>query len=1253
MQTQSSSDRLLLGIDGFEYRDLYDISRLEGLAARFDDAVRSTDAALFARFAEYRQSIQSGTPHGGLTTVDESKLLIDVARHLGAFVTRMFYLEEETEKLRARTSRETEIVRFKKDIVSKRVTKVTEFFEGESLVDAERVVESLVSQTAVEDDPELALATATHHLFELEKSYPRALAPGATLAPSLDARDRLHSVLNALLGLPQNVLDLTHDGNEGDAADAAVLHRIVDLVVRWTATRWKIGGSDRWNFAGWTAFNLPKPLHFEHLVHLEEVDSNADLLEMRSKIFRRDGFVLTDPRMSTRSITDEAHYCLWCHERKKDSCSSGFVEKDGFYKKNPLSIPLTGCPLDERIGEMNYLRAHGESIASLAVVMIDNPMCPGTGHRICNDCMRSCIFQKQDPVDIPQIETGTLTDVLFLPYGFEIYSLFTRWNPINVQRPVMQAYNGRKILVVGLGPAGYTLAHYLSNEGFGVVGIDALKVEPLPKELVGADGQPPRPVRDVRGELWEKLDERLLAGFGGVSEYGITVRWDKNFLKVIRVALERKANVQIYGGIRFGGTLTVSDAFDRLGFDHIAIAAGAGSPTLVRMKNNLARGIRKASDFLMTLQLQGAFKKDSLANLQIRLPAIVIGGGLTASDTATELAAYYPVQVEKIRERYLTLIGDLGEDAVRSGYDNEELHILNEFLAHGDAVVRERERAAAAGERPDFVSLVRGWGGVTIAYRKSLTDSPAYRLNHEEVDLAMEEGLYYAERMNPVEAVLDPFGHVKAMIFEEQIVEEGKWRGSGRMVELPARSVMVAAGTSPNVIYEKEYPGTFALDEWGQYFRSYRLDVGADGALQLIEAKPRAEAPGFFTSYQHEADPRKLISFYGDNHPVYAGNVVKAMASAKHGYKFVVDLYAAELSQLVPETRASRFDEWRQFVASLDEAFIARVAAVKRLTPTIIEVVVRAPFAAEHFEPGQFYRLQNYEAFAPEIEGNRLTMEGLALTGAWTDRDRGLLSLIILEMGASSRLCAALKIGEPVVVMGPTGTPTEIPENETVLLAGGGLGNAVLFSIAKALKRKQCKVVYFAGYKKGDDVFKEDEIEAGTDQVVWAVDIGSPIPARRPQDMTFVGNIVQAIHAYASGEIMNHEHNSGTHHPIIKLSEVDRVIAIGSDGMMNAVKQARHGILAPYLKESHVGIGSINSPMLCMMKQVCAQCMQRHVDPVTGKETFVFSCFNQDQHLDNVDFLNLRARLRQNTVVEKLSNLWLSRLLSRQPLQMV
>jgi len=64
------------------------------------------------------------------------------------------------------------------------------------------------------------------------------------------------------------------------------------------------------------------------------------------------------------------------------------------------------------------------------VIAIDNPMVAATGHRICNDCMKACIYQKQEPVNIPQIETRTLRTSSSLPWGFEIYSLLTRWNPL-------------------------------------------------------------------------------------------------------------------------------------------------------------------------------------------------------------------------------------------------------------------------------------------------------------------------------------------------------------------------------------------------------------------------------------------------------------------------------------------------------------------------------------------------------------------------------------------------------------------------------------------------------------------------------------------------------------------------------------------------------------------------------------------------------------------------------------------------------
>ena len=240
-------------------------------------------------------------------------------------------------------------------------------------------------------------------------------------------------------------------------------------------------------------------------------------------------------------------------------------------------------------------------------------------------------------------------------------------------------------------------------------------------------------------------------------------------------------------------------------------------------------------------------------------------------------------------------------------------------------------------------------------------------------------------------------------------------------------------------------------------------------------------------------------------------------------------------------------------------------------------------------------------------------------------------------MGGSSDLCAMLRPGEPVVLMGPTGTPTHIAGGETAVLVGGGLGNAVLFSIGEAFRRAGSKVLYFAGYKKVIDRYHVQDIEAAADVVVWCCDEepGFRLENReRSQDKRFVGNIVQAMEAYAAGRLG----------PVtLRMEQADRIIAIGSDRMMAAVAHARQDVLAPHLKPGHVGIGSINSPMQCMMKEICAQCLQPQRDPATGRVRYVFSCFNQDQPLDLVDFHALSERLRQNSLQEKLTAQWIRR----------
>ena len=1149
------------------FEDLYRRDGLLRVDAAFVRFLDESDAALRGRLERLR---------GGekLPPKQESEFLISIAGHLDDFIAHLFGIEEAVNALSTRHFELAPLYSCKRLFVQRKAVN-TYKADAAAGFDGERLEAQLV-----------------------------AWFDGAAFSE---------------LAFAQRVTGWQKD----EAANADKL----DAALRYAAWAVHTPAGQHKHHAG-VLFKIPKKLDYQRLVPVETHDENGVTVHTLSHIRRRHGFALTDSGTDLVGALNETNYCIWCHEQERDSCSHGLKEKPATpearpaFKKTVFGVSLAGCPLEERISEFQKLKTEGVAVGALAMITLDNPMAAATGHRICNDCMKSCIYQKQEPVNIPQAETRTLKDVLELPWGFEIYSLLTRWNPLDLKRPYPRAASGRRVLIAGTGPAGFTVAHHLMNDGHTVVGIDGLKIEPLPARLSGVDTKGARvafePVHDVES-LYESLDDRIMAGFGGVAEYGITVRWDKNFLKLIRLLLQRREEFALFGGVRFGGTLELDDAF-ALGFDHVVLAAGAGRPTVLDIPNGLAPGVRTASDFLMALQLTGAAKNDSIANMQLRLPVVVIGGGLTAVDTATESLAYYPLQVEKFLRRYETLCTEGDEEKVRAAWTLPERQIADEFLAHARAIRAERASAADAGREPHVLELLKSWGGVTLAYRKRLVDSPSYTLNHEEIEKALEEGIRFAENLTPAAVVLDEFGYTNGLTVTAHGADGEKFE-----LTLPARTVLVAAGTQPNTVLAREDARNFTLD--GRYFQA--CDESGNPVKPEKSAKPAT--PQVLLSKRRDG---RFVSFFGDLHPSFFGNVVKAMGSAKQGYPVI----SRVLANVQPASAAGD----AEFFAALNGELRATVHEVIRLTPNIVEVVVHAPQAARKFRPGQFYRLQNFESLAKTVDGTRLAMEGLALTGAWVDRDKGLVSTIVLEMGGSSDLCALLKPGEPVILMGPTGSATEIHANETVTLVGGGLGNAVLFSIGHAFRAAGSRVLYFAGYKKIIDRYKVAEIEAAANVVIWCCDEAPGFAPNRPDDRSFVGNIVQAMAAYAGGKLGEQA---------IAFAAADRIIAIGSDRMMAAVAAARHGVLKPHIKPHHFAIGSINSPMQCMMKEICAQCLQPQIDPDTGERSYVFSCFNQDQPLDRVDFPGLAARLKQNTVQEKLAAQWINRCLTHSGLR--
>lgn len=898
------------------------------------------------------------------------------------------------------------------------------------------------------------------------------------------------------------------------------------------------------NFCAWRManephnklFSGPTPTDYDHLL---DVGRRGVRLEA-STLHPRAGFDLTHTSLHKTEAFLEASACLHCHKRGKDSCAKGLLDPQGMVQKNPLGEALSGCPLGQKISEMAYLKAQGQTLAALIVACLDNPLLAATGDRICTDCARACIFQKQTPIDIPALESAIFEEVLESPWGFEIYSLLTRWSPLHLTNPVPLPPSHHTVLVVGMGPSGITMAHHLLNCGHSVVALEGLKVAPLDPALLQT------PIFDARKTLYKPLSQRPVMGFGGVAEYGITVRWDKNRLMVLRLLLERRRAFTLLGSTRLGSQITAQEAL-AMGFDHVALCLGAGAPHVPDTLSHLPRGVRTASDFLMTLHTGGAYLEETLASVTLRLPLYVLGGGLTAVDAATEALAYYPLQVTRFAKRYAALLEHHGEEGVKNLWTQDEWEEASTYLAHAHAIAQEEASARAQNRTPQILPLLSSWGGVRVLYRRSLTKAPAYRKGAYELQKALEEGIIFEDNTDLVDVIMD---------------KDARLTG---------------------------------------------LRLTREDGFQDVEAKTLLIASGTLENNQAQGVPDPRITSHGDMDPAFRGSVVGAMASATRGARKIHET----LKEHAPQSNGAHLSQ------TLSHDTQALVTRVLPLTKDVWEITLFAPRAARAFEPGQFFRFQGH------VGG--FDLEPLALTGAHVDKEKGEISLIVLAGGATSALTKFLKPGERAHLMGPTGAPTPLPWGKKVLLVGGGLGNAVLFSIGQALVSQGCQVLYVAGYRTRDHVFKKEEVEKSCTQVFWCVEEGSAPDLARPQDQSTHGSVLAALDAY----IWAPESTCLEGAP-------DVVLTIGPAAMMEAVG----GSLRDRLFEKTTMLASLNSPMQCMMKGVCGACVQPKRDADTKKRYMFFSCACQDQPLQEIDFVSLKARLAQNSVEEKLNNAW-------------
>ncbi len=1135
-----------------DFYDLYNSEGLQKVEEKFQQFFAIKNQNLHQNFAALKNNPLS------FDKKQQTAILIEAARALEDFLVYLFNIEKENLALKNEHAVLQKIYFVKREFVQRIVAK--KFKEAPLDVDGRRVLEKFVE-------------TEQNNATILEKNFAQKIF--------------------SLLEKEKNLTEEEQKEFESLALYAA-----------WAL--YSLEGKKL--HADGALFKLPQKIDHQKLFDFEkEANTYRAGKSDAALAHKRDGFNLTDKGFSLNQTLAEAHYCIFCHNQNKDSCRTGIKENvSKQFARDPLGLELHGCPLDQKISEMNLLKSEGFSLASLAIAALDNPLLAGTGHRICNDCMKSCIFQKQDPVNIPQIESENLKDVLKLPYGFEIYSLLTRWNPLNLAQPIAHKNSGKKILIAGLGPAGYTLAHYLLNDGHTVVAIDGLKIEPLDPTISGIDHHGGRikfkPIKFL-DEIYEPLSSRLIQGFGGVAEYGITVRWDKNFLKIIRLLLERRENFRMFGGIRFGSSITDKTAFDEYGFDHVALCIGAGRPNIVNIKNNYAKGIRSASDFLMSLQLNGAFKEELFANLQVRMPIVVIGGGLTAVDTATEAQEYYFTQIKKFTRQFAKLKELFGEKKIWSELSEEEKIIAQEFLAHQDEVNKHGRS-----------SLLQKIAGVKIIYRKKIQDAPSYRLNHQELSAALKEGVEFIANSNPSEALLDEFGHISAIKCDDGQV-------------FSCKTLLIAAGTTPNLAPVLEDGLDFKLE--GKYF------AAIDKNGRKIDITHMTKPLDFSVFTKIDAQNR-AVSFFGDLHPNFEGNVVKAMASAKEGHKMISDLLAQNESRdanVVPikyfANEASQQNEINnKFLQKINDNFLVKIKEINRLSDHVVEVFVQAPLLAKQTQLGQIFRLQNYHALAKKIDGQLLAMEGIPITALSVDAAGGIISGIVVETGGSASLIKNLKPNEPIIFMGPSGKPTEVAKNETVVLIGGGRGNMPLTAVAQAYKANGCKIIFCAGYRKNSYITRQNEMEKFSDILIYAIEEEVPnIKLNRPQDQQYQGTVIDALKKYFSQD----------------QQKIDRIFTIGGDKMMAGIARLRHENSLKNFTAAPIAITSLNAPMQCMLKGVCSQCLQKRKND-NGEWEYFYSCASQDQDMDRLDFKHLHSRCVQNSLQEKITKMWIKTL---------
>ncbi len=247
------------------------------------------------------------------------------------------------------------------------------------------------------------------------------------------------------------------------------------------------------------------------------------------------------------------------------------------------------------------------------------------------------------------------------------------------------------------------------------------------------------------------------------------------------------------------------------------------------------------------------------------------------------------------------------------------------------------------------------------------------------------------------------------------------------------------------------------------------------------------------------------------------------------------------------------------------------IVSKEKLAPQISRFSVEAPEIARSRKPGQFVVIRAEE-----------TSERVPLTIVDSDPEAGTIDLIVQDAGFSTHCLTCFQEGDALIdVLGPLGKPTDIEKYGTVVCVGGGVGTAVLYPIAKALKEAGNTVITINGARNKELVILEEELAAVSDELIITTDDGS-----------------YGIKGFGS-TVLQEMIDDG--------KEIDFVVAIGPTIMMKAVAEVTRPHRIPT-------IASLNAIMIDGTG-MCGGCR------VTVGEEVKFACVDGpefDAHL--VDF---------------------------------